>query len=147
MKKEQLDELKKIAQSYQDKYVYYYLALAVTAIGFTFTQTQDMENFHCFDIFLGLSIIFWGSSFWVGTRNRELHNTLIHAEHELKEIEYTLINFKNSPEAQGSANETIKKVLESKGKNNKFSNYWQRNFFFAGIISFVVWRVLEIAIS
>lgn len=82
---EELKEIYNNLNTSQDKYTYFLLAAAITAIGFTITQTQNLV-LKISEIPLAVSVVFWGLSFFFGCRNREYYNATLYGNFDLLKI-------------------------------------------------------------
>lgn len=136
-------EIQRQFRQQQEKYVYYILALTVSAIGFAIYKTSGLP-LKFSQIPLGLSVVSWGVSIFCG----------------LKFIKYTISNLYannayfdilagrhpdlgNIPWKMEAGAEGIKQAMESNGKTaGKYFN-WQGRLFYAGIVLFILWHVIE----
>lgn len=70
----------------QDKYTYFLLAAAATAIGFTVTQTRSAVLAWSL-LPLAFAVISWGLSFYLGCRRMHFYQSTLHANANLLVIE------------------------------------------------------------
>jgi hypothetical protein len=114
----------------QEKYVYYIIAISVSAIGFAIYKTSG-QPLKLSQIPLGLAIISWGLSAFCGLRFLKYVISNLYANS-------AYLNEKNADKAKG-----IRKAMDLNSETaSKYSN-WQERLFYSGIILFIVWHIFE----
>ena len=130
----------------QDKYTYFLLAVAASAIAFA-TQITKESSFSYSLIPLGLAVLVWGLSFYCGCQNIRYSNTNTIANIELLNLESgEYPEFSKNPKMIQVITEGIKSAFESNSvKLCSYSN-WQFRFLIIGSVMFIVWHIFEMAI-
>lgn len=133
-------------RSAQDKYVYFLLAVAASAIAFTAQITKDSVFSNAL-IPLGVAVIFWSLSFYCGCRNIQYTNSNMFANFELLKVEAG-----EHPEVLQNqqyiqlASDGIRQAMESNSGILSSYGFWQFRFLVLGSVSFIVWHLLEMAV-
>jgi hypothetical protein len=147
-------ELYKQIRTHEDKYTYFLLAIAASAIAFSMQQVHD-RPFSFGLIPLALSVLLFGFSFYFGCKNLQYISINLFDEFELNKVihgEFDFDNLSDSPEHLKQPNhpdfiESASKGLKRAIKeiNNKIYKFSQRQFFFliAGAVSYVLWNIVE----
>ena len=128
----------------QSKYIYFKIAVAASAIAFSVTRTQD-SNIAWQMAPLGLAILCWGISFYLGCKYIRYRNSTLYANAEyLKVLEGTHKGVpKNNPQYQQAAAEGIRDAMESNSTiAQKLANQ-QFYTLIAGMPLFLAWHVWE----
>lgn len=133
---EEQKELWRLYKLQQEKYVYYIIALSVTAIGFSIYNTTGV-NLKLIQIPLGISILCWGLSIYCGLTFlnyiiSSLYTNLIY-------LEFTKNHNVGIEKVKADFNDTMSKSSEKTSKLLK----WQVNLFYSGIVLFIIWHILE----
>lgn len=149
MNEDGLKEIYRSLQRSQEKYVYFLLSATIASIGFTITQTQDLEGLDYCQLPLGLSLLFWGLSFWFGCRNRSSFNSALFANYELLKVQmdkHPLTKGRDSVFVKATLKEIMKVI---NGHTKKIERYGklQMDMFISGIVAFICWRIVEIIVS
>jgi hypothetical protein len=137
------NELIKTFRQQQEKYIYYVIALAVTAIGFSIYRTANMK-LSMSQIPLALSVLFWGLSVFFGLRfigrSLDIVSTNI-GMFDVAEGKSELTG--QNPYMIEHGISIMKEIL--KEKNEKISRCfnWQFRLFYLGVVSFIVWHIIE----
>jgi hypothetical protein len=141
-----MDEQKELRDAFrqqQERFVYYVIALSVTAIGFSIYKTTG-QSLKWSQIPLGLSVLTWGLSIYYGLSFLKYSISTLFSNN-------TYLNIQKGQEPWvGTDQEKIKMALkELKAVMNdniktaeKFSARQQRLFYF-GVASFIIWHVIE----
>lgn len=140
---EEQKEIQRQFRQQQEKYVYYIVALNVTAIGFSIYQTTG-KTLNCTQIPLGLAIISFGISIYCGLKFLKYLISNLYTNNEYFEI------LKGAHPEIGNNSQKIQlasgimKDIMIKNSNNasKFMTF-QETFFYFGIILFIVWHIIE----
>lgn len=130
----------------QGKYTYFLLAIAASAIAFSTQITKD-SVFSFSLIPLGLALLCWGLSFYCGCQNIRYSNSNIIANIELLRVEAgEHPDAQTHPQLMQAASEGIRIAFESNTDRLCSYNNWQFRFILIGALSFIFWRLIEMAI-
>ena len=136
-------EIQRQFRQQQEKYVYYVLALTVSAIGFGIYKTSGLP-LKWSQIPLGLSVICWGISIFCGLMFIKYVISNLYANNVYFDIladRYPDIG--NTPWKKEAGVEGIKRAVTSNADAAGKYFKWQDRLFYAGIVLFIVWHVLE----
>lgn len=140
-------EIQRQYSQQQEKYVYYILALTVSAIGFAIYKTSGLP-LKLSQVPLGLSVISWGISIFCGLKFIKYVLSNLYAYSAC----YDILDNRNpelltSPELSKAKLDGIKQAIES--NDNTAGKYfgWQGRLFYFGIILFILWHILEMYIT
>lgn len=141
------DELIKVYREQQYKYAYYIIALCVAAIGFVITQTIGKPIKYT-QIPLGGAIVAWCISIYCGLKFIQHQISGVYNNIELIKIqEGTSELITDKPHLISYATELMIEKLKANGdKTSQLAN-WQDWCFYIGIFLFIVWHVLEMAMT
>ena len=129
----------------KDKYVYYIIALAVASIGFTINITLGYKISYQ-GIPLAIAILSWMISIYSGLRNRAASNRFTFLNIELLEVQSGESKIAgNNPSAIKHGVDIIKNHLDKVNEDTKSFGRLQLHSFYAGVISFVIWRVIDMS--
>lgn len=131
----------------QDKYTYYIVALCVASIGFSVHVTID-KPFILSQIPLGIAVLCWALSCYFGLEFIGRGTDLIYSNLALIDImdgqhEFTGTN----PQKIIYGSEKLIEIMNIKGKKRETFAKMQSIFFITGIISFIIWHLLEMYIK
>ncbi len=130
----------------QDKYVYFLLALAASAIAFSVQITKD-SVFSYSLVPLGLAVLFWALSFYCGCRNIQYVNSNLFANFDLLKVESGIHpETGNNPSYIQAASEGIRQAMESNQKVLGSYAHWQFRFIILGGVAFIIWHIVKMAI-
>lgn len=120
----------------QEKYVYYLIALSVTAIGFSIINTNDQQLTYS-QIPLAFAILFWGYSIYSGLNFLQY----IIGSLSVNKSYLDILNSDDPKKDEKAKNilEGLEKVSQKTKKLIKFQNY----FFYSGILSYLIWHIIE----
>lgn len=136
-------EIQKQFRQQQEKYVYYILALAVSAIGFAIYKTSGLPLKYS-QIPLGLSVLSWGISIFCGLKFIQYIISNLYANNTYLDIlagrhpDLGNIAWKKEAGAEG-----VKQAMLSNGETAGKYFKWQGRLFYAGILLFILWHILE----
>lgn len=139
-------ELYKQSRTIQDKFTYFLLAVAASAIAFSIQKISDRIITESL-MLLGVALLFWGISFYFGCLNIKYVSSTIYAN-------YGLIQTKNGKNKEipnnqqyiAAAAEGIESAMQSNAqKAGKYSN-WQFKMLIWGAIAYITWQVIEMLI-
>ena len=140
---EELLEVQRQFRNQQEKLTYYLIALSVTSIGFAVYQTSDAPlSDH--QVPLGLAVLCWGLSIFCGIRFLGVLLTQLFANNTYLEVvngQHPEIG--NHPGKIDAAVKGLNSALTINRSKAKRLSKFQDNFFYAGVIIFLIWHVLE----
>ncbi|SYZ72970.1 conserved membrane hypothetical protein [Candidatus Zixiibacteriota bacterium] len=143
MSTEYILELYKQLGHEQNKYVYFMLAAAASAMGFAIQKTTGMRVAWAL-VPIGIAIVLWSISFYYGSLNRIATNAVLHANLDLLKL-YGKVHERQPPTTQ-TTEIAIKSTEEKLSiENEKAARYGIRQFRFliAGGIAFLIWHIIE----
>ncbi|MDE3235828.1 MAG: hypothetical protein KGO81_07735 [Bacteroidota bacterium] len=123
-----------------DKYVYFLLAAAGAAIGFSIQKVDNRPLSYSL-IPLGLSVLCWGISFYSGCNCIKNKNNA--TETNLSTMTQYNLTTKISKEDYYKSIDSYAAFMK---KSKDFSR-WQFNFLIIGVILFICWTILEMYIK
>lgn len=136
-------EIQKQFRQQQEKYVYYVIALCVTAIGFSVYKTSGVA-LKLIQIPLALAVVAWGLSIFCGLRFLQYVISSLYANHIYFDImEGRHPKAGTHPELIKAAATGITEAIEINSNRANRLAKWQNKFFYIGIISFIAWHVIE----
>lgn len=135
----ELFEVKKLLDEQAQKYSYFFLAAATAAIGFSVNASMG-HPLGWNVAFLGLAVLGFGGSFIYGCLGRNCRITMLSTD--ALRMEYLFHNECSGEELD----QFYKEHSKQKEKQMIHINFYeirQVQFFAAGVLFFVVWRVVE----
>jgi hypothetical protein len=140
----ELLELYKQHRTGQDKYAYFLLAIVASAIAFTVNKTIGLKVTYA-DIPLGLSVIFWGLSFYFGCKYLEWCQTATFSN-------FNLLQLKKGVHPQQplhpleieAAISGVTSALESNSSNAGKYNSFQFKCAIGGALMFLIWHAIKV---
>ena len=141
-----MEEQQAIQQQYrqqQEKLIYYLIALAVAAIGFSILQTigQPIKRIQ---IPLAFAVLCWGISIYLGIRFLKLIISSLFANNVYLDIlQGRDPRAGQHPEMIRAASSGVKEAMETNSNRASESAKWQERLFYLGIILFIIWRIAE----
>ena len=146
MSDEYLLELYRQLRTHQEKYVYFILAAAASAIAYALNRAQD-RSLTFILIPWGIALVFWGLSFYFGCRHVNQIDTILFQNIEGLKIEVGRNpKIGDHPAAIAVAIEEFKKITASESEKAYLLYKIQFWFFVAGILAYVVWQLIEMYI-
>lgn len=140
---EEQREIQKQFRQGQEKYVYYIIALCVTAIGFSIHQTIGF-SMKMTQIPLGIAVFSWIASVFYGLKFLEKRLNILYKNN----VYFDLLQGRddiagNHPANIEIAGKVMKEIMQKEvvSASNYFN--WQKRFSFLGFISFIIWHILE----
>jgi hypothetical protein len=136
-------DIYKILRDSQDKYTYFLLAAAGAGIALAVNQTQNAKLTWSHAP-LGLAVVVWGLSFFLGCRHVAYVNSTLYANAELLRVqagEHPRAG--NHPDAIEAASAGIRAAIENNSDRANSVRHWQCRDFVAGGVLYVAWHVLE----
>lgn len=141
------DELKDLVGQHrteQQKYVYFQLAIAASAIAFTVRMTSKMTASWPM-AYLGLAVSFWGLSFYLGCLNRMWNQMTLCANFSLLLLKEGMHPEQpNEPRVLQAVIADIKGATESNSSRAGRYGRWQFRFLIWGGIAFLLWHITEL---
>jgi ABC-type transport system involved in multi-copper enzyme maturation permease subunit len=127
----------------QEKYIYYLIALSVSAIGFSIYKTENQSLTYS-QIPLALAVIFWSVSIFCGLKFLKYVINNLYANNDYFEItKGRHPSIGNNPDLIKSGIKGFQEAMEINSKAMKRYFKFQSYLFYFGIILFIVWHVLE----
>lgn len=137
-------ELQKQFKASQEKYVYFLLAAAASAIGFAMTQSK-VEPLEWIHIPLGLSVILWALSFISGLRFIEYSTSFTFQNQNYLAFKREIKSY-SQIEAVKLLNEFkahMSKTSEKQLQKMKFYGSTQSISLLLGALSYIVWHIIR----
>jgi hypothetical protein len=140
-------EIQRQFRQQQEKYVYYVLALSVSAIAFAIYKTSGLP-LKWSQVPLALSVISWGISIFCGLRFIKYVISTLYANNTYFDIlAGRHPDLGNDPEKISAGVKGITQAMESNGEKAQKYFSWQGRLFYFGIILFIIWHVLEMCVT
>lgn len=140
---EEQREIQRQFRQQQEKYVYYLIALSVTAIGFSVYKTTGLKLMWI-QLPLGISVACWGISVFCGLRFLKNIISSLYANNAYFDVMQGLdTDIGNNPLKMKVAIEGIGQAIEAIEKRTSKYFIWQERLFYSGIFLFIIWHVLE----
>lgn len=137
-------EIQRQLKERQEKFVYYQIALCVTAIGFSIVQTIHVKLEYNL-LFVALAIIFWAGSIFCGFQFIIIYLKGLIANNNYFDM---LAGRRGKVISKQLAEEVATDILIEKvdgySRRSHRNFLLQQYFFYFGLISFIVWHVLRI---
>ena len=137
-------ELQKQFKASQEKYIYFLLAAAASAIGFAMTQSK-VEPLEWIHIPLGLSIVFWALSFISGLHFIEYSTSFTFQNQNYLAFKREIKSY-SQIEAVKLLNEFkahMSKNSEKQLQKMKFYGNTQSISLLLGALSYIVWHIIR----
>jgi hypothetical protein len=129
----------------QDKYTYFLLAVAASAIALSVQVTKN-DVFSLNLIPLGIAVLFWALSFYNGCKYIEYMQSFLFSNYEYLRIQDgTHPKVGDHPMAIIGATEGIKIAMEKSASKAKSLAIWQFRFLILGGLFYIIWHLLEMA--
>lgn len=136
-------DLFKLHRDKQEKYIYYLIALAVAAVGFSLSKTFDQPLKYS-QLPLGLAVLCWALSIHNGLKFLQFDLATLYANLALFDIvegRHELSG--NHPEKIKIGIESVQSAMHDNANSGQNHSFWQIRFLYVGIILFLIWRFLE----
>jgi hypothetical protein len=132
-------ELRLQFRQQQEKFVYYIIALSVSAIAFSIYRTNG-EHLKFTQIPLALAVLSWGISIYCGISFLKYSISILYNNNTYYEIKFDQTE---NPELKNIKLEAMKEgILESVETSSRYFK-WQGRLFYSGMILFIVWHITE----
>jgi hypothetical protein len=140
---EEQREIQKQFRQQQEKYVYYMIALSVTATGFSVYKTTGLQ-LKWTQIPLGLAILCWGLSIFCGLRFLKYVISTLYANNVYFDIiQGRYADIGTHPQKIEAAKSGVKQAMETNSNRASAYSKWQERLFYCGIVLFLVWHITE----
>lgn len=132
-------ELRLQFRQQQEKFVYYIIALSVSAIAFSIYRTNG-EHLKYTQISLALAVLSWGISIYCGINFLKYSISILYNNNSYYELKFDKTE---NTEIKNIKLEAMKTgMLESVETSSKYFK-WQGRLFYIGMILFIVWHITE----
>ena len=136
-------ELFRLFRQQQEKYVYYIIALCVTAIGFSVYKTTGIK-LNWTQIPLAFSVTCWGLSIFYGLQFLKHTMSYLRANNALFNIIQGIEpGVGTHPQKMDAAYSGVQQAMEATSEKCSTHFRWQERLFYLGIILFLLWHVME----
>lgn len=137
-------ELSKQFKASQERYVYFLLAAAASAIGFAMTQSK-VEPLAWIHLPLGLSVLLWAVSFFAGLRFVEYSTSVTFQNQNYMAFKRELKSFHEDRAAELLAEfkSKLNKTLERQVGKMKLYGNMQSLCLLCGALLYILWHVLR----
>ena len=127
----------------QDKYDYFLLAVAASAVAFALNRTQGYVLSWSL-LSVGIAVFFWGLSFFFGCRHLEYVTSSLHTNAELIKVTTGVHpEIGPNPVVISKMSTVILEIIEDKQKSSVFYATWQFRFLIFGALAYITWHILE----
>ena len=129
----------------QDKYTYFLLAIAASAIALSVQITKD-ATMSTNLIPLGLAVLSWGGSFYIGCRYLQYTQAYLIANHAYLQVKQGAHpDVGNNQEYINAASQGIKEAMEKSAETiGKLGNRQFQLLVLGGIL-YILWHLIEMA--
>jgi hypothetical protein len=136
-------EVQRQFRNQQEKYVYYVLALSVSALAFAISKTSGVAIKYT-HIPLGIAVLCWGISLFCGFKFIEFTLSSLYANNLYFDVLADRVpETKNDPDLKTILAEGTKNIVKSEGNIAKKYFSWQKRLFLLGILLYLIWHILE----
>jgi len=139
-----LMEVYKQHRELQNKYAYFLLAVAASAIALSLKRTIDSKMAYSM-IPLALAVLFWGSSFFCGCRHLTYIQSALYANGTLldpgKIAKHPLVD--GHPQLFEATRQIIKDSMENDAEKSASFGKWQFRLLVYGALLFIIWHIIE----
>lgn len=136
-------ELRQQFRQQQEKYVYYVIALCVTAVAFSIHETMD-KSLTWSQIPLAIAILLWCMSTFCGLRFIAYVISTLSANNAYFEIlQGKDEKIGSHPQKIEAASRGVKKAMQLNSETAFKFGTWQNRGFYFGSIAFISWHILE----
>lgn len=134
-------ELAKIFKASQEKYIYFMLAAAASAIGFAMTQSK-VEPLNFTHIPLGLSIVLWAVSFVAGLRFLQYSGNVTFQNQNYLAFKRELKKYqaRDAAELISLFKSQLNDTLYKQNKKMKFYGSLQNQSLLFGALAYITWH-------
>ena len=134
-------ELAKLFKTSQEKYIYFMLAAAASAIGFAMTQSK-VEPLNFTHIPLGLSIALWAVSFVAGLRFLQYSGNVTFQNQNYLAFKRELRRYqgKDAAELISLFKSELNDNLDKQNKKMKLYGFLQNQSLLLGALAYIIWH-------
>jgi len=127
----------------QEKYVYYLIAISVSAVGFSVYKTENHSlNISLLPLFFAVAC--WSASIFFGLKFLKYVISTLYANNSYFDIiKGKHPDLGSNPEFIRAGVEGFKEAMKINSKRMKRYIAWQGNLFYFGIVLFLIWHVFE----
>jgi hypothetical protein len=142
---EGIDELWRQHRSGQDKYTYFLLAVAASAVAFAVQKTEGLPlSWQMTPI--ALAVLSWGCSFYAGCKNLIAVQTSLMANYNLLQLRHGVHPEQpNHPQLTAAAMSGVTSALQTNVNRAAFHAVWQFRLLVLGALLFIAWHVWRLA--
>jgi hypothetical protein len=146
MSEESYREVYRQLHSNQNKYIYFMLAAATSAIAYALNRAQD-RLLTLSLIPWGLALILWGLSFCFGCFHLLYINSTLFANAKLIQIQRgEFPESGKNPELIKTASKIVLTAMEKDSDRASRFGHLQFWFFISGVFAYIAWQILEMYI-
>ena len=136
-------EIYKQHSAANDKYTYFLLAAVGAAIALTINQTQ-MAKLSVSQAPLGIAVLLWGLSFYLGCRHLSFVKATLYANGALLRVQDGEDPMAGrNLEAISIASDVLRGVIDRHSERASISAVWQFRCLVLGGVSYLAWHVYE----
>lgn len=146
MSDDKMTEIYRQHRTFQDKYTYFILAAAASAIALAANRTQDAAISYTM-IPLGAAVLCWGFSFYFGCRHLRYVGSNLYANMDLLRAEKGIHpSVGADPQLIQAASEGIRSAMESNSNRANRLAIWQFRLLILGAVLYLVWHIIGMII-
>lgn len=139
-------EIHRALRDAQHQQVYFLLGAAGAAIAFAVTRTQG-ASLSWSQLPLGMAVLCWGTSFYLGCRNRRWVSAGLHTNGDMYDVRagrHPLTG--TNPEAMAIGLKVLRENFEHQSNRANWTLTWQFRLLVSGAIFYISWHVLEMGL-
>ena len=136
-------ELHKQHQTRQEKYTYFILAVAASAVAFAVQKTSGLK-LSWWLMPVAIAVLSWGVSFFFGCKNLVWVQTALSANYNLLSLSLG-VHPEQPPNSkqQKAAESGVRKAIKFNVERAELYATWQFRLLVLGAVFFIVWHILE----
>ena len=143
MSEDQLLEVYRQLRVAQDKYIYFLLAAAASAIALALNRTEHLPLTPTL-VPWGVALLLWAMSFYFGCRHLGYVSSTLFANLELLRVQRgTHPEAGRNPQVIRAASEGIASAIEYNSSRASRLAWLQFYFLVAGALAYIVWHLLQ----
>lgn len=136
-------ELRREHQAAKDKYTYFLLAVAASAVAFAVQKTSGLRLSYWL-LPVGIAAACWGVSFFFGCKNLVWVQSAVYANFNLLSLRRGVHpDQPQHPQEAEAAVSGVKSALHANSDRARFYAVWQFRSLIVGALFFILWHVLE----
>ncbi|WP_309683024.1 hypothetical protein [Polaromonas sp.] len=126
-----------------EKYTYFLLAAVGAAIALCINQTQAL-NLSPSQTPLGLAVVLWGLSFYLGCRHVGMVKATLYTNGALLRVQDGMDPLAGrNVEAIGIASDALREIIDTRSNQASFAAAWQFRCLVLGGIAYLAWHIYE----